>query len=48
MRPAGRRRVLVTLLTDDESAFWTAVSQQSVAAIWDNAEDDAYAELFKG
>ncbi len=41
-------RVLVTLLTDDESAFWTAVSQQSVAAIWDNAEDDAYAELFKG
>ena len=38
-------RVLVTLLTDEESAFWTAVSQQSLAAIWDNAEDDVYAQL---
>jgi hypothetical protein len=40
-------KVLVTLLTDDESRFWTEASQKSLAAVWDNAEDDAYAQLLK-
>ena len=40
--PEGAR-ALVTLLSEDENRFWTESSQKSLAAIWDNAEDDAYA-----
>jgi hypothetical protein len=43
--------VLVTLHTDThlatDSQFWSAASQASLGAIWDNAGDDAYAELLK-
>ena len=42
--PEGTR-LLVTLLPEDESQFWLGASQKSLAAIWDNAEDDAYAQL---
>jgi predicted DNA-binding antitoxin AbrB/MazE fold protein len=44
--PEGAK-VLVTLLSEDETRFWTDASQKSLAAIWDNAEDDAYAQLLK-
>ena len=44
--PEGAK-VLVTLLPEDESRFWTEASQKSLAAIWDNAEDDAYAQLLE-
>ena len=40
-------KVLVTLLSDAEGDFWTAASQKSLAEVWDNAEDDVYAELLK-
>ena len=42
--PEGAR-VLVTLLPDDEGKFWAGASEQSLAAIWDNTEDDVYAQL---
>jgi hypothetical protein len=42
--PEGTR-VLVTLLPDDENEFWLQGSQTSLDAVWDNAEDDIYAEL---
>jgi hypothetical protein len=42
--PEGAK-VLVTLLSDDESRFWNDASQKSLAAIWDSTEDDAYARL---
>lgn len=42
--PEGMR-VLVTLLPDDETEFWLHASQTSLNAVWDNAEDDVYAEL---
>ena len=42
--PEGAR-ALVTLLSDDENRFWIESSQKSLAAICDNAEDDAYAQL---
>ena len=45
--PEGTR-VLVTLLPDDEAdeaAFWLPASQSSLDAVWDNAEDDVYAQL---
>jgi hypothetical protein len=38
-------RVLVTLMPEDDSSFWTDASQKSLAAIWDNAEDGDYAQL---
>jgi hypothetical protein len=44
--PEGAK-VLVTLLPEDEGRFWVEASQKSLAAIWDNAEDDAYAQLLK-
>jgi hypothetical protein len=40
-------RVLVTLLPDDEPEFWLQTSQTSLDAVWDNAEDDVYAELLQ-
>jgi hypothetical protein len=42
--PEGTR-VLLTLLPDDENEFWLQASQTSLDAVWDNAEDDIYAEL---
>ncbi len=42
--PEGSR-VLVTLLPDDEADFWLKSSQTSLDAIWDNTEDDVYAQL---
>jgi predicted DNA-binding antitoxin AbrB/MazE fold protein len=44
--PEGSK-VLVTLLTDDEADFWLQASQPSLGAIWDNPEDDVYAQLLK-
>jgi hypothetical protein len=44
--PEGTK-LLVTVLSDEEHQFWSGLSQTSLAAIWDNAEDDAYAQLLK-
>ena len=44
--PEGAR-VLVTLLSNDEAEFWLQTSQASLDAIWDNSQDDVYAELLK-
>jgi hypothetical protein len=44
--PEGAK-VLVTVLPEDESHFWTNASEKSLAAIWDNAEGDAYARLIE-
>ncbi len=43
--PEGTR-VLVTLLPDD-TEFWLQASQASLDAVWDNAEDDVYAQLLQ-
>jgi len=38
--------VLVTVLTNDyESEFWLRASHTSLDTVWDNTEDDIYAEL---
>ena len=45
--PEGTK-VLVTLLPDNnESQFWLKTSQVSLDAIWNNPEDDIYAQLLK-
>jgi hypothetical protein len=38
-------KVLVALLPEDDSRFWADASQKSLAAAWDNAEDDTHAQL---
>ncbi|MBK8431984.1 MAG: hypothetical protein IPL28_12120 [Chloroflexi bacterium] len=42
------QRLLVTFLTEDEMRFWLQASQSSLIDIWDNEEDDVYAELLEG
>jgi len=42
--PEGTQ-VLVTLLLDDEAQFWLQASQTSLDAVWNNPEDDLYAQL---
>jgi hypothetical protein len=44
--PEGAR-LLVTILSDEEREFWLRASETSLADIWDNAEDDVYAELLE-
>jgi hypothetical protein len=44
--PEGTR-VLVTLLPDNEAGFWIQASQASLDAVWDNTEDDVYAQLLQ-
>jgi predicted DNA-binding antitoxin AbrB/MazE fold protein len=44
--PEGSK-VLVTLLADDKTEFWFQASQASIDTIWDNSEDDVYAQLLK-
>ena len=44
--PEGTK-VLVTVLPDDEAEFWHKVSQRSLNKVWDNSEDDIYAELLE-
>lgn len=39
--------VLVTPLVD-ESDFWLNASVSSLDSVWDNSEDDVYAELLEG
>ncbi|HIK20682.1 MAG TPA: hypothetical protein IGR15_06435 [Synechococcus sp. M44_DOE_062] len=44
--PEGAK-VLVTVLTDDETEFWLNASQTSLDAVWENAEGDVYAQLLQ-
>ncbi|BAZ06176.1 antitoxin family protein [Calothrix sp. NIES-3974] len=44
--PEGTK-VLVTLLLDDEAGFWLEASQKSLDVVWDNTEDDVYAQLLQ-
>lgn len=46
LRPG--QRLLITFLTDLHSQFWADASQDSLDAIWDNEEDDIYAQLLEG
>ncbi len=40
-------RVLVTLSNCDNRGFWLAATEQSLKEIWNNDEDDVYAELLE-
>lgn len=44
--PEGTK-LLVTILSDEDEKFWLGASRSSLDLIWDNEEDDVYAELLK-
>ncbi len=44
--PEGTR-ALVTLLPHEEPEFWLGASASALQAVWNNPEDDIYAQLLK-
>jgi predicted DNA-binding antitoxin AbrB/MazE fold protein len=40
-------KVLVTFLETEENEFWLSASENSLDEIWNNEEDDVYAELLE-
>ncbi len=44
--PEGTK-VLVTLLPEDETEFWLQASEVSLDTVWDNTEDDIYAQILE-
>jgi hypothetical protein len=39
--------ILMTFVPGDESEFWLGASQTALDTIWDNPEDDVYAQLLE-
>ena len=37
--------VVVTVIPQGDETFWQQASQTSLNSVWDNAEDDVYAQL---
>jgi len=45
---ADGTRLLVTFVPDDdESGFWQEVDQDALGTVWNNDQDDVYAQLLK-
>ncbi len=44
--PEGTK-VLVTVLPNEEAEFWQQTSQVALNRVWDNTEDDIYAQLLE-
>ncbi len=44
--PEGTK-VLVTVLPNEEADFWQQTSQVALNRVWDNTEDDIYAQLLE-
>ena len=44
--PEGAK-LLVTLLPEDERQFWLQAGQKSLSVVWNNIEDDVYAQLLE-
>jgi hypothetical protein len=40
-------KLIVTPVSDDDDEFWQKASESSLREVWDNPEDDVYAELLK-
>jgi hypothetical protein len=45
--PDGTKLLVSLVPQDSEETFWRQVSDQSLASVWDNAEDDIYAALLE-
>ena len=47
MKAPDGTHVLVTLVAEDDTSFWLAASESSLREVWENREDDVYAELLE-
>ncbi len=45
--PEGTKVLITVLPEGDECRFWLKTSQISLDAVWNNTEDDVYAQLLK-
>jgi hypothetical protein len=45
--PEGAKVIVTFFVEEDEAQFWSLASQRSLSSVWDNAEDDVYAELLQ-
>jgi len=45
--PEGTKVLVTVILENSESQFWLKASQPSLDAVWNNTEDDVYAQLLK-
>ncbi len=43
--PEGTRVEVTLFLAEDEAEFWIQSNQIALDAVWDNSEDDVYAQL---
>ena len=44
----GTQMLITVFPHDDDQTFWLGASQSSLDQVWDNNEDEVYAELLKG
>ena len=42
--PEGAKVIVTVLPEEDELLFWYSASETSLAEVWENTEDDIYAE----
>lgn len=45
--PEGARLLVTMLPNGEEEQFWVQVSDHAVRPVWENAEDDVYADLLE-
>ena len=45
--PEGAKVIVTFLPEEDEPHFWLSASKISLAEIWENTEDNVYAELLR-
>ena len=43
--PEGAKAIVTLLSDEDDTRFWLSASQYSLAEVWENTEDEIYAEL---
>lgn len=47
MLPEGARLLVTVVPPEEEAHFWLHASESSLAAVWDNPQDDEYAKLLE-
>ena len=45
--PEGAKVIVTLLSEEDDTQFWLSASEYSLAEVWENTEDDIYAELLQ-
>ncbi len=45
--PEGAKVIVTWVPEEDEPRFWLSASETSLAEVWENTEDDIYAELLQ-